>query len=204
MVDELFKIDLESLRKLHTDLEKQMLMFDEVVPYERQRTAQIYSPRLLNMMLVCGAQIEAVTRLIARRGNFSDYDNIPSLIRQINQKTVLSKFQIVSIPYRLLFTPFTKELSWWNAYNELKHELKEKQFKITYTIVMDAFAALSALHYLADKLMVCFDKDIPKILDSKNWKSSDEMIKVAPRNGEKFKPFWKSLLFEIKSKYYPH
>ena len=67
MVDEWFQTDLENLGKLHNDLEKQMLTFDEVVPYERQRTAQIYSPRLLNMMLVCGAQVEAVTRLVSNR-----------------------------------------------------------------------------------------------------------------------------------------
>ena len=112
MPDEGFQFDLENLKKLHTDLEKQMLQFDEVVPYERQRTAHIYSPRLLNMMLVCGAQIEAVTRLISRRCNFVEQNGgIPSLIREINKKLVLSKFTIVSIPHRLLFTPFGNELS---------------------------------------------------------------------------------------------
>lgn len=155
------------------------------------------------MMLVCGAHIEAVTKLISRRCNFV-VENIPTSIREINKNVVLSKFTIVSVPHKLLFTPFTKELVWWSAYNDLRHELKEKQFKITYTTVMDAFAALSALHYLAEKLVDAFDEDVSKVLDGKNWKSSDEMPKVSPRPGEKFKPIWESLLFEIKSDYIPH
>lgn len=145
MVDEVFQLELENLRKLHIDLEKQMLDFDEIIPYERQRTAQIYSPRLLNMMLVCATQIEAITRLISSKCNLVTTGGIPSLIRKINQNAVLSNFNIISIPHRLQFTPFTEDLEWWDAYNDLKHDLLDKQFKITYATVMNAFAALSSL-----------------------------------------------------------
>lgn len=203
MADEWFQADLENLGKLHKDLEKQMLNFDEVVPYERQRTAQIYSPRLLNMMLVCGAQVEAVTRLISSRCKITiDNGGIPALIREINQKSVLANFKIFSIQHQLLFSPFTNEFEWWGAYNELKHELKEKQFKITYTTVMDAFAALAALHCLAQKLSGAFDNDISKILDSKNWLNDEFMLKLSRSSkSETSSNPWKSLLFEIQSLY---
>src|SRR5689334_10341647 len=109
--------ELQNLQKLHLDLEKQMLNFDEIVPFERQRTAEIYSPRLLNMMLVCGAHIESVTKLISRRCDFN-YPDLRTAIRTINKKGVLSNFGIISIPHELVFTPFTDSLEWWESYNE--------------------------------------------------------------------------------------
>lgn len=211
---ESLKFELENLEKLHADLEKQMIRLDEIIPYERQTTAKIFSPRLLNMMLACGPQIESITKLIAKRSNMDLNEiiddsgskkskSIPSLIHEINSKTVLSGFAIVSKLHKLLFTPFTLHLEWWGKYNDLKHGLSSNQFEINYTVVMDSLAALAALHYLADKLMACFDEDIPKVLDSKNWKSYDEMITISPFVGHKPKPFWESLLFEIKNDYNP-
>lgn len=197
-MDEVLQNDLENLQKLHVDLEKQMLNFDEVIPFERQRTAQIYSPRLLNMMLVCGVQIESITKLVSRRCSFN-YDNLRSSIHTINEKAVLSNFKIVSIPHKLQFTPFTNDLEWWESYNELKHELQEKQFKITYTRVMDAFAALAALHCLADQLLIVFVEDISKVLDRQNWKSDSTVITIS--GGDPYAVFWKSLLFRIKNIY---
>jgi hypothetical protein len=204
MTDELFKFQLENLQKLHVDLEKQMQNFDEVVPYERQRTAQIYSPRLLNMMLVCGSHIEAITRLIRTRCGFPD-GGIPTLIGKINEKAVLSNFRIISIPHQIQFTPFTQTLGWWDAYNELKHDLVDKSHKITYTIVMDTFAALAALHCLSDKLNACSDKDIPVILDAKNWTIEERSLRVMmvpTDNMHRTPSFWHSLLFEVRALYH--
>ncbi|MDE1812753.1 MAG: hypothetical protein KGH85_07805 [Thaumarchaeota archaeon] len=196
MVDEIFQNDLENLKKLHVDLEKQMLNFDEIIPFERQRTAEVYSPRLLNMMLVCGAQIEAVTRLILRKCGISDNDEgIRQLIRKINQKKVLSNFKIMSIPHELQFSPFTDDLVWWESYNQLKHDLQEKQFIIKYTTVMDAFAALAGLHCLANQLLLVSNNDISKVLDHKNW-IHDSTIVIS--GGDPHAMSWKSLLFQIR------
>lgn len=203
MADDPFKFQLEELQKLHTDLEKQMQNFDEVLPYERQRTAEIYSPRLLNMMLVCGSHIEAVTRLIANKCNFID-GGIPSRIRQINEKSVLTNFKIVSIPHQIQFTPFLGEFVCWDAYNELKHDLVDKSHKIVYTTVIDAFAALAGLHCLAEKLSSCFDKDIPNILDAKQWTTEERLLRVMtmPKVNHNASQFWHSLLFEIRAIYH--
>lgn len=212
---ELLKLQLDNLKKLHVDLEKQMINFDEVLPYERQRTALIYSPRLLNIMLTCCPQIESVTTLIAQRCDISlEYVNkygikksksVRQLIREINSKLVLSKFVIVSKTNDLLFTPFGSDLGWWQKYNELKHELAIKQFEINYTVVMDALAGLCGLYCLADKLMSCFDRDIPEVLDSKNWVDSDYLIKIANLDKQStINRYWESLLFGVTSFYKPY
>ncbi len=202
MDDPYFKSQLDNLQKLHDDLEKQMHNFDEVVPYGRQRTADIYSPRLLNLMLVCGAHIEAITRLISLVCGFPNNGGIPSLIRKINENAVLSKFEIVSISHGLQFAPFTDSLDWWDAYNELKHDLVDKSAKITYTTVMDTFAALAALHCLSQVLFDNSKEDVPKILDKKNWIQSGKM--AFNITSDEVVPFWESLLFEIRSHYLPN
>lgn len=188
--------ELENLQKLHTDLEKQMLSFDEVVPFERQTTAKIFSPRLINMMLACGPQIEGVTRIIGRRCNIKD-GSIPSLIQQINEKAVLSNLLIISVLHNIQFTPFTKDLEWWQIYNGLKHDLATNQSKLNYTTVMDALASLSALHCLANQLMLVFDEDIPKVLDRQGWKLDSTM--QITTDGNSYSAFWKSLLFQINN-----
>lgn len=187
---------LENLQKLHVDLEKQMLNFDEVVPFERQTTAKIFSPRLINMMLACGPQIEGVTRIIGKRCNMKD-GSIPSLIQQINENAVLSNFLIVSAIHHIQFTPFTKDLVWWEIYNGLKHDLATNQSKLNYTTVMDALASLSALHCLANQLMIVFDDDIHKVLDRQSWKL-DSTLQMTT-DGNSYTAFWKSLLFQINS-----
>ncbi|MDE1861509.1 MAG: hypothetical protein KGI33_01215 [Thaumarchaeota archaeon] len=204
MTDEGFEHELGNLRKLHVDLEKQMLNFDEIVPYERQRTADIYSPRLLNMMLVCGSQIEAVTKLTCGRCKIRHDDGIRPAIRKLDKDGVLSGFRIFSIPHRLQFSPFTKDLEWWEAYNGLKHDLQDKQFKITYTAVMDAFAVLAALHRLADKLAESDNEQIQQVLDKNSWKSNEILEKYHESNKETnhISIFWRSLLFEIKNSYF--
>ncbi|CDI04944.1 hypothetical protein [Candidatus Nitrosotenuis uzonensis] len=212
---ESLKVELGNLQKLHTDLEKQMMKFDEIIPFERQTTAMIFSPRLLNMMLACGPQIESMTKLIAKRCNIDAFDivddagtkwskSVPKLIQEINSKAVLAKFRIVSKPHLLLFTPFTLHLEWWQDYNNLKHGLSTNQFKINYTVVMNALAALSALHCIADKLMGYSDDDIPQVLDAKNWVNDEYFIKIA--NLDKTSTVnhsWESLLFQVDAFYKP-
>ena len=188
-----------------------MRQFDEIIPYDRQSTAKIFSPRMLNMMLICGPQIEAVVNLIAKRCKIEQTEvdeecnnktkpvSIKKLIGKINEKCVLSRLQIIS-NHGLLFTPFTLHLEWWDSYNGLKHGLTKRQFKIDYTTVMNTLAALTGLHHLANALMV--KNDVSEILDEDNW---FEDLKQVPklRGLDPFvKPFT-TLLFKIKNHYIP-
>lgn len=199
-----FKYDLNNLRKLHTDLEKQMIQFDEIIPFERQTTAKIFSPRLLNMMITCGPQIEAVTELICLSCNIEvpKKKNIPKLIQKINSKAVLSNFEITSRSHYLLFTPFTRDLEWWQTYNDLKHELAQKQSTITYTVVMDALAALAALHRLADVIKGLGESEsIQYLLQREYWNPTfNHKGRFGGKTGPDFLPGpWKSLIFKISN-----
>ena len=193
---------LENLEKLHEDIEKQMLLFDEIVPFERQETAKIFSPRLLNLMLACCPQIEAVTKWISNKYGMKG-NGIPQLIREINQGLVLSSFRIISTHHKLQFTPFTQDLSWWHAYNELKHDLNGKQFKLSYQTVMDAFAALAGLHCLAKHANSDNMEYLDMILDSKHWTSDRGTIAYYKSRSVETKivinPTYKSLMFEIET-----
>ena len=197
-----YEFPLRNLEKLYVDLEKQMLKFDEVLPYGRQNTSEIYSPRLVNMMLACGPQIESITKLISQKCNFPDKP-VPNMIQKINEKGVLSHFEIFSIPHKLLFTPFTRDLSWWTAYNKLKHGLTKKQFELTYSDVMDAFSALTALYCLANSLSTDNDKYVQQILDKKTWINirmlllPNNVVMTDRYRGEYIT--YKSLIFEIRS-----
>ena len=204
-----FKKHLHNLKKIHVDIENQMLRFDEVIPYERQgsfeidsskqimtdkkiqtheydrpKTSEIYSPRLLNLMLACGPQVEAVTRLIFTKYEFKndDHNSIPNLIKKINDKNVLSNFSIFSERHNIFFKPFTPKLSWWNMYNKIKHDLATMQFELTYDAVMNAFAALTGLHCLANKISSRDNQQIREVLDSKYWSSDAGHIRLHDRH----------------------
>lgn len=206
--DESLRFELENLEKLHVDLEKQMIKFDEIIPYERQTTAKIFSPRLLNMMLACGPQIESVTKLIAKRCKIDLNDVIddsgntmprstPKLIHEINSKTVLSGFEIVTKLHNLQFTPFTLHLEWWNKYNDLKHGLSTKQFEINYAVVMDALAGLSGLHCLAKKVVSVSNEKVEEVLEPKNWLRPEHFVSRDNLDRSIRPTVWESLLFRI-------
>ncbi len=179
-----FEYNLSNLQKLYRDLEKQMLKFDEILPYERQETGKIYSPRLLNMMLACGPQIEAITKLIIDLCDLPR-GNMPNSIKMINKKAGLGALVITSTVHKLGFTPFTSDLAWWTAYNKLKHDLNIKQFKLPYSTVMNTFAALAALHCLAEQIKIGNKEQIQETLNVKNW-PNDSLP-------------YKSLIFEIST-----
>lgn len=211
-----FKFELENLRKLQDDIEKQLLQFDEIIPYERQTTAKIFSPRLLNLMLSCCPQIEAVTKLLCNRCEIPLNElgengrqkpiSVPKLISKINAKAVLSGLEIQTISDQLMFTPFTLHLEWWQKYANLKHGLAKKQYDITYTDIMNAFSALAVLHYVTYHAIISFNETIPFLLDRKYW-----MLPSLPalrkddlgRYYQKTAYGWKSKIFGIRNFFEP-
>lgn len=180
-VDEL-KIELQFLEKLHEDLEKQLIAFDEIIPFERQRTAHIFSPRMLNMLLSCCPQIESLVEMICKRCNIELKQknqngklvdkSIRELIGEINHDGVLSKMTIIGKNHGIKFTPFTQELNWWTTYNELKHNLGRKQDLVNYTILMDAFAALAVFYHLTKQVLNAAEEWLEDCLKTYYWRDS--------------------------------
>ena len=199
----IFQIHLKHLKKLQLDLEKQMLRLDEIIPYEHQVTSKIYSPRLLNMILACGPQFEAIVKLIAKKCNIEE-NRIPSIFKEINHDKVLSNFPIVSIQHNVLFRPFTEEgITWWHTYNCIKHELTSNQFQLTYELVMDALASLTGVHCLAEKLFSSHLEDIPYVLNHQNWTDHNLNFTITSSKTQIPKNIsytYKSLMFEVKMK----
>ena len=166
---------------------------------KRRGTYEKYSPQLVNMMLACGPQIEATTKWISHKCGFPE-ESVPKMIKKINEKKVLSKFRVILIPRVNVFTPFIGELSWWNTYDNLKYNLQEFQLELTYSRVMSAFAALTALHHLARHLNED-NKHMQEILDGDSWvndsKSVEESrIMILNRHNGKY-PIYESSMFEV-------
>ena len=205
-----FEYDLGNMKRLQKDSEEQLLNFNEIVPYE-QNPSNIYSPKLVNLILQVGPQVENLIDLIMQKfGLTSSRNGVPSRIDSINKKGVLSNLQIVSSPHGLLFTPFTKDLRWWDDYQKTKHDLSKFQFKVTYLSVMQSFAALAGLHRLADAIEKSGANSSDQILDRKNWKEfagvqAGISIDSLPVALDYSNVSWKSQLFKIKTYYiYDH
>ena len=150
-----FEVDLKNLKRLHRDSEKQLLEFNEIVPYEHN-PANVYSPKLVNLLLTVGPQIENLTDLIIIQLQLSPEGNgLSSRIKELDKDGVLSSFEITSMPQNTQFHPFTEDFSWWEIYNKTKHDLSRSQFEITYLSVINSLAVLASLHRLANIVLHC-------------------------------------------------
>ncbi|MCH7561138.1 MAG: hypothetical protein IIC67_07210 [Thaumarchaeota archaeon] len=195
-----FENDLQNLKRLFLDSEQELKKFDEIVPYEHNPN-NIYSPKLVNLLLQIGPQIEGVTDLIASKKTLKvQSGGVPSRIEKINHKGVLSRFEITSLLNGALFTPFPQKASWWDTYNNTKHNLSQSQFDITYQSVMNALAALAALHRLADAIKGSAEEHLELILDKQYWQSTfsylvdnEETTTLGIPNS------WKSEIFRISN-----
>ena len=195
-----FENDLQNLKRLFGDSEQELKKFNEIVPFEHN-PHEIYSPKLVNLLLQIGPQIESLTDLIASKKELRfERGGVPSRIERINHDGVLSGFNITSLQNGLLFTPFPLKSSWWTTYNETKHNLAQSQFDIKYQSVMDALAALAALHRLADAIRGCPEDSLEYILERQYWNKSFEAI---VNNGHAtaigIPGPWKSEIFKISN-----
>lgn len=215
-----YQFALWDLQKLHEDIEKQLLKFDEIIPYEKQTSAEIFSPRLLNMMLSCCPQIEAITKLISERCDFplneTNNENndrkkpisVPKLIKKINENGVLSNLflQVKMHDYGAGFTPFEQGMKWWQKYADLKHGLTFKHTEINYTHVMEAFTALAGLHCIASMIERFYNYDPLDILDKNNWRAPITANYKRNDYGEFYEHrsyYWESLVFGTRKYFDP-
>ena len=193
--------DLQSLKRLHRDSEKQLLEFNDIIPYEHNPN-NLYSPILVNLLLQVGPQVENVTDLLVRDLDLKpDGNGVPSRIREINKSGVLSGFRTYFLAHDTQFTPFTQELEWWDIYNKTKHDLAKSQFEITYGSVMNSMAALASLHRLADAATHC-NKEVKMHVSNKEYWNEPtfvvnrEWIRQDLQN-RSYGYSWRSLAFKI-------
>jgi len=197
-----YDFDVRELKRIWNDLEKQVLAFNDIVPFELN-PHDIYSPKLVNLMLLSGVQIEAMAKLIVKKLKLNPGGRgIPSFLKKINEDSVLSKQRIVSLTSDLLFTPFPRKEQWWNSYNLTKHELQEEIFKIRYQDLMNSLAALAALHHIYD-IIEKNPKLGKEILEKKYWQNPTRDIykdrKIVGEEEIEWPNTWSSDLFKITS-----
>ena len=196
---------MKNIQLLHHALEKQVIDFNDIILYDKQKSPEIiYSPLLVNMMVSVGPQIESVVRLLKNQLGLksSGKGMIQKLIKELNQDYVLDNLKIVSTLTNQEFSPFDSKVDWWHAYNKTKHDLLTGQFEVGYVHVMNAMAALSALYYLAS----LSNREIEYgqyLLKKSYWIFDDTMLyneePVIHRGSILKSHLWKSLLFKIYS-----
>jgi len=155
----------------------------------------------VNLLLQIGPQIEGVTDLIASKKSLKfNSGGVPSRIKRINRNGVLSGFEITSLLHESLFTPFPQKASWWDTYNKTKHNLAQSQFDITYLSVMDALAALAALHRLSDAINGTSTENLEYVLDKQYWEKTFEIqVRRKTSTAIGIPGPWKSKTFKISN-----
>lgn len=106
-----FSETLKESHLIHKDLETQFLEFDSIIPFEKQTCMDIYSPRLVNMLLTTCPQIESICVMLNDHMKITKNGNIPALMEEINRNKVLEKIVIYSKFTKKKFFPF-KNLDW--------------------------------------------------------------------------------------------
>ena len=198
-----FENDLHNLKRLFADSEQELKKFNEIIPYEHN-PVKIYSPKLVNLLLQIGPQIESLTDLIATKKALGfERGGVPARIERINHDSVLSRFEIIFKINGALITPFTLKQKWWTTYNETKHNLAQSQFDITSQSVLDALAALAALHRLADVISKTDEDNLEYILEKQYWRKAfwhqSNDAETSRRIRATTSETWNSMLFTISN-----
>lgn len=200
-----FRVDLQNLKRLFSDSEKQLQEFNENIPYEHNPN-NVFSPKLVNLILQVGPQIENLTDLMLEKLEITSEGNgLLSRIKTLNTNNILSNFQIHLKPQLIQFTPFEQKSEWWQLYNSLKHDLSKSQFEITYLSVMNSMAALASLHRLADVVKIS-DQYLEHVLKNECWQKTFDFPYIrtvggGARGGSRtiVPSAWESLMFRISN-----
>ncbi|TRZ48416.1 MAG: hypothetical protein D4S01_10365 [Dehalococcoidia bacterium] len=158
--------------ELYKDLERQFENFLEYVPY-LEGNENVYSFKLLNLLLSIGGYVDSAFKEMARYPNFSKNKDCQEILEKVNKnKTVsvtlplrafekeyhLSEKTVIfrRLPERERIMPFkprstrAKSPKWWKIYNGIKHDvgvnLKEATLQNTMHALAGAFM-LNAVHY---------------------------------------------------------
>jgi hypothetical protein len=179
----------ELLLELLYDTERQLEEFSHLVPFKYNK--DVYSPRLVNLLLTTCTQIETLCELLVPELQLpgKQGDGIKDVIRQIDTNGILSKMNIYSKKLDEKFRPFANgTYDWWTKNNKVKHELLVKGRAIKYHTVVDGIAALVCLHRLSNAMHNSKSFTASEMLDSQNWYES--------------KLRFKTIMFRIEMSYY--
>lgn len=159
------------LHEYLSDTEKQLEQFNNFAPFKHN--PDIYSPRLVNLLFMACAQIEAFcSYFVAEFGwTIPQGQGMRWVIAQLDRNGVLSKMIIKSTLASGNLTPFSSNYQWWQKYNDAKHDLVQNGYNVKYKDVMDAMAAYFALFNLAlTKILTQLSET--DLLDVSKWQDN--------------------------------
>lgn len=206
-----FERELIEMRQLYFATEKQFLEFNEIVPYQYHNDwNQVVSPRLVNLMLSIGPQIEKMLKILIHKMKSDVKKKHPKFydcLEVLDNQKMLTE-QTVGLPNpgytNILFNPYNKNeknmLSWWYGYNQIKHELPGGIIHGTLHNTIYSLAALSLLHHIAYIILGWNSEDYSTILDFRYWHHNEEEGVRSQVKNEELLPnelpvLWSSKLF---------
>jgi hypothetical protein len=156
--------------ELYNDLERQFQDFLEYVPY-LPGNENIYSFKLLNLLLSIGGHVDSAFKEMAHYPEFSGNEDCKEILKKINKnKTVsitlplkafemeykLSEKTVIfkRLPEREDITPFrprdarAKSPKWWKLYNAVKHDVGINIKEANLITVRDALAGAFLLNVI--------------------------------------------------------
>ena len=155
----------------YMDLEWQFIDFMNYVPY-LEGNENVYSFRLMNLILAIGAHVDSAFKEIFRFPEFSTkYEAIFKKVkrgkatitnyRELDKEYSLSKRQVMfkCLPERESIIPFQlfaddKSPKWWSSYNKIKHEFSKNFKKATYKTARDALAGAFLLNVIHEPAII--------------------------------------------------
>lgn len=180
---------ISEMRKLHIDVEDQFLSFNRIVPYNHN-PGEVYSPRLYSILQNACAQVISMMNAITKRigsktpmnvsiGKKEKQRKFDECYNFLNQKLMLA-VQSVAPREKIEMTirPFKFKQNvpiWWQQYNNTKHQLPEGAYVGTIRNVMNALAAVTILHHIAEHMINL--RDASRILASKNWRDNSKEVR---------------------------
>lgn len=178
---------VSEMRKLHTYSEMQFLSFNKIVPYNHNPT-EVYSPRLYSILQDSCAQVISILDLVTKRLNLSrnrnskgiNQEKFGEFFRLLNEKQMLSIQNVAPIEKTdMTISPFKFRKQnvpkWWQDYNDTKHDLPKGAYVGTIRNVMNALAAVTILHYIAERLVNLHDRS--SIMTGNNWRDNSDEVR---------------------------
>lgn len=160
---------MKKASQLHWDyfllLEKDLAAISETVELS-ERNYATYGPRILQLILNAGGELDAALKSFAKavdsqheaaknsQPNMTDYKGFITAHALEQFATAQVRFlhsDIVMVPWVSLATNPDDSISWWKAYNNIKHKRAEYYEEATLEVALELTAALFVVDvYLAE------------------------------------------------------
>lgn len=148
----------------------------------------VHSIEFARLLLVCGSETDVIAkefcRLLSPSEKCEDINDYQTIISKFY--TNFSSFELYMPRFNLLVTPWSEwnqgnKLSWWQAYNGVKHERSKNYDKATLGNVLDSIAGLFSLSLYYYREIPQSNMTLnppPKLFSSKKYMGTDAHTQI--------------------------